>query len=119
MSHFSFFFLGVPSIRMFQTILAHSFCSNIARDMAKKGAEYINFWMEIPKALKRFWVSLVITVPRVLKRFWLSLAITALCVITVVVLSTKLVPTEWRAEKSSCPHILPLMYVLPVPFDRA
>ena len=55
-------------------------------------------------------------VPKVLERFWLSLVISTLCIITVVVLSTRLVPSEWRIEKSSWSLILPLVYVLLVPF---
>jgi len=100
-SHISFIFFGGLSIHISQAILAHLFSCNITWDATKKEVERSNFWMEVPKVLKRFWLSLVIS---------------TLCVLTVGLLSTKLVPPEWRIEKSSWSLILPLVYVLSAPF---
>jgi hypothetical protein len=99
--HFSFIFFGGLSIHISQAILAHIFSYNITWDATKKEVERSNFWLEVPKIFKRFWLSLVIS---------------TLCIVTVVVLSTKLVPPEWRIEKSSWSLILPLVYVSPLPF---
>jgi len=97
----SFIFFGGLSIHISQAILAHLFSYNITWGATKKEVERSNFWMEVPKILKRFWLSLVIS---------------ALCVVTVIVFATPLVPSEWRIEKSSWSLILPLVYVLPLPF---
>jgi hypothetical protein len=96
--HFSFVFFGGLSIHISQAILAHLFSYNITWGATKKEVERSNFWMEVPKILKRFWLSLVIA---------------TLCIITVIVFATSLVPPEWRIEKSSWSLILPLVYVLP------
>lgn len=101
MLYSSFIFFGGLSIHISQAILAHLFSYNITWDTTKKEVERSDFWMEVPKVLKRFWLSLVIS---------------TLCIIAVIVLSTRLVPPEWRIEKSSWSLILPLMYVLPAPF---
>ena len=92
----SFIFFGGLSIHISQAILAHLFSYNITWGATKKEVERSNFWMEVPKILKRFWLSLVIS---------------ALCVITVIIFATGLVPSEWRIEKSSWSLILPLMCV--------
>lgn len=94
--HFSFVFFGGLSIHISQAILAHLFSFNITWGATKKEVERSNFWMEVPKILKRFWLSLVIS---------------TLCVMTVIAFSTKYVPYEWRIEKSSWSLILPLLYV--------
>lgn len=91
---FRFIFFGGLSIHVSQAILAHLFSYNITWDATKKEVEHSNFWMEVPKLLKRFWLSLVIS---------------TLCIITVVILSTRLVPPEWRIERSSWSVILPLV----------
>lgn len=101
---FSFIFFGGLSIHISQAILAHLFSYNITWGATKKEVERSNFWMEVPKILKRFWLSLVISI---------------LCVITVVAFSTNLIPEEWRIEKTSWSLILPLMYVLLLPFCGA
>jgi hypothetical protein len=99
--HFSFIFFGGLSIHISQAILAHLFSYNITWGATKKEVERSNFWMEVPKILKRFWFSFVIS---------------TLCIATVVVFSTTLVPPGWRIEKDTWPVILPVMYVSPLPF---
>jgi len=93
----SFVFFGGLSIHISQAILAHLFSYNITWGATKKEVERSNFWMEVPKILKRFWLSLVVS---------------TLCVIAVVVFSLGFIPPEWRIEKSSWSIILPLVYVL-------
>ena len=100
MFHLSFVFFGGLSIHISQAILAHLFSYNITWGATKKEVERSNFWKEVPK---------------ILKRFWLSLLISALCVLTVIAFSTKFVPPEWRIEKSSWSLILPLVCVPPLP----
>ena len=95
-SHFSFVFFGGLSVHISQAILAHLLSCNITWGATKKEVERSNFWMEVPKILKRFWLSLVIS---------------TLCIIAVVVFSTKFIPPEWRIETSSWSLILPLVYV--------
>jgi len=92
------------SIHISQAILAHLLSWNITWGATKKEVERSNFWMEVPKILKRFWLSLVIS---------------TLCIITVVVFSTNFIPPEWRIEKSSWSLILPLVYVSTRPFYSA
>ena len=99
--HFSFVFFSGLSIHISQVILAHLFSCNITWGATKKEVERSNFWMEVPKILKRFWVSSVIS---------------TLCILTVVVFSTTLVPPEWRVEKSSWSLFLPLLYAFPLLF---
>lgn len=91
---FFFVFFGGLSIHISQAILAHLFSYNIIWGATKKEVERSNFWMEVPKILKRFWLSLVISI---------------LCVMTVIGFATKFVPSEWRIERSSWSLILPLM----------
>ncbi|KAF9782477.1 glycosyl transferase family group 2-domain-containing protein [Thelephora terrestris] len=91
---FFFIFFGGLSIHISQAILAHLFSYNITWGATKKEVERSNFWMEVPKILKRFWLSLVVS---------------TLCVMTVIGFATKYVPSEWRIEKSSWSLILPLM----------
>ena len=94
--HFSFVFFGGLSIHISQAILAHLFSYNIIWGATKKEVERSNFWMEVPKILKRFWLSLVVS---------------TLSVMTVIAFATKYVPSEWRIETSSWSLILPLLYV--------
>jgi hypothetical protein len=97
----SFVFFSGLSIHISQVILAHLFSCNITWGATKKEVERSNFWMEVPKILKRFWVSSVIS---------------TLCILTVVIFSTPLVPPEWRVEKSSWSLFLPLLYASPLLF---
>ena len=72
------------------------FSYNITWGATKKEVERSNFWLEIPKILKRFWLSLVICV-----------ALAAL----MVVLSTGLVPSGWQIPGWNWAVIFPLAIV--------
>jgi len=91
---FFFIFFGGLSIHISQAILAHLFSYNITWGATKKEVERSNFWMEVPKILKRFWLSLVIS---------------TLCVIIVIIFATNFMPADWRIETSSWSLILPLI----------
>ncbi|KAF5339551.1 hypothetical protein D9611_011423 [Ephemerocybe angulata] len=74
-------------------ILAHLFSYNMQWAATKKEVERSNFFKEIPKIAKRFWFPLLV-----------SFAIIA----GMVILSTKLVPFEWRVDGNGWAVILPL-----------
>ncbi|KAI8976424.1 glycosyl transferase family group 2-domain-containing protein [Trametes punicea] len=93
---FFFFFFGGLSIHLSQALLAHLFSYNITWGATKKEVERSNFWLEVPKILKRFWLALVI-----------SLA----CCITMIILSTDAVPVGWRIFSYDWAVILPLAIV--------
>ena len=67
---FSFFFFGGL---ISQAILAHLFSYNITWGATKKEVERSNFWVEVPKILKRFWLSLVIPILMIATMIVLSL----------------------------------------------
>ncbi|KAI0074905.1 hypothetical protein K474DRAFT_1709473 [Panus rudis PR-1116 ss-1] len=90
---FFFFFFGGLSIHLSQALLAHCFSYNITWGATKKEVERSNFWLEVPKILKRFWLALL------------------MCIIIaagMVVLSTELVPLGWQIPGSSWAVIVPL-----------
>ena len=73
------------------------FSYNITWGATKKEVERSNFWLEIPKILKRFWLSLVI------------------CISTaaaMIILSTELVPIGWRIPGLNWAVIFPLALVI-------
>ncbi|KAH8116831.1 glycosyl transferase family group 2-domain-containing protein [Phellopilus nigrolimitatus] len=78
---FFFFFFGGLSVHLAQALLAHLFSYNITWGATKKEVERSNFFLEVPKILRRFWLSIVI-----------CLALTA----AMVVLSLPLMPVDWR-----------------------
>ncbi|KAH9923868.1 glycosyl transferase family group 2-domain-containing protein [Fomitopsis serialis] len=88
-----FFFFGGLSIPVSQAILAHLFSYNISWGATKKEVERSNFFEEIPKILKRFWVP------------WL---ICILLTAALIILSTSLVPVQWRIDGSAWAVIFPL-----------
>ncbi|RDX50631.1 hypothetical protein OH76DRAFT_1402239 [Lentinus brumalis] len=90
---FFFFFFGGLSIHLSQALLAHLFSYNITWGATKKEVERSNFWLEVPKILKRFWIALVI-----------SLA----CCAVMIILSTSLVPIGWRIFGYDWAVIVPL-----------
>ncbi|TFY83019.1 hypothetical protein EWM64_g991 [Hericium alpestre] len=57
---FFFFFFGGLSIHLSQAILAHIFSYDITWGATKKEVERSNFFIEVPRILKRFWISFVI-----------------------------------------------------------
>jgi len=62
----------------------------------KKEVERSNFWKEVPKIFKRFWLALLFS--------FLSLAM-------IVVLSTSFIPYGWRIEMTGWAVIYPLILV--------
>ncbi|KAJ7650952.1 glycosyl transferase family group 2-domain-containing protein [Roridomyces roridus] len=93
---FFFFFFGSLGILVSQAILAHLFSYNITWSATVKEVTRSNFFKEIPKIFKRFWVSLII------------------CVVVIagmVVCSTSLVPLAWRVTGSAWGVIFPISIV--------
>ncbi|KAL5532158.1 hypothetical protein ACEPAF_5722 [Sanghuangporus sanghuang] len=93
---FFFFFFGGLSIHLSVAILAHLFSYNITWSATKKEVERSNFFKEVPKILKRFWVA------------W---SISIILFAGIAVLTTSLVPIEWRVDGSGWAVIFPLSVV--------
>ncbi|KAI0771442.1 glycosyl transferase family group 2-domain-containing protein [Irpex lacteus] len=90
---FFFFFFGGLSIHLSQALLAHLFSYNITWGATKKEVERSNFWLEVPKIVKRFWIALVS------------------CIIVsaaMIVLSTDAIPIGWRIPGTDWAVIFPL-----------
>ncbi|KAG6919684.1 hypothetical protein DXG01_002627 [Tephrocybe rancida] len=92
----SFFFFGGLSIHLSTALLAHMFSYNITWGATKKEVERSNFWIEIP----RIW-----------KRFWLAFVLCFLAIVGIIILSTGLIPPEWRIPGTSWAVTLPLAIV--------
>jgi len=90
---FFFFFFGGLAIHLSQAILAHLFSYNMTWAATKKEVERSNFFKEVPKILKRFWLSFVIA---------------TLVIAGMIVLSLSLVPVQWRIDGSAWAVIFPL-----------
>ncbi|TCD67730.1 hypothetical protein EIP91_012031 [Steccherinum ochraceum] len=90
---FFFFFFGGLSIHISQALLAHVFSYNITWGATKKEVEKSNFWLEVPK---------------ILRRFWLAFAICIVIFAGMVILSTSLVPLGWRIGGSQWAVIVPI-----------
>ncbi|KAH9938819.1 glycosyl transferase family group 2-domain-containing protein [Epithele typhae] len=93
---FFFFFFGGLSIHLSQALLAHLFSYNITWGATKKEVERSNFWLEVPKILKRFWISFVLSF--------------AICIV-MIILTTDLVPVGWRIFSFDWAVIVPLAIV--------
>ncbi|EJD07746.1 uncharacterized protein FOMMEDRAFT_74790 [Fomitiporia mediterranea MF3/22] len=93
---FFFFFFGGLSIHLSVAILAHLFSYNITWSATKKEVERSNFFKEVPK---------------ILKRFWLAFGIAIILLGGMAVLSTNIVPIEWRVDSSAWAVIFPLAVV--------
>ncbi|KAG2155256.1 glycosyl transferase family group 2-domain-containing protein [Suillus bovinus] len=94
---FFFFFFGGLSIHLSQALLSHLFSYNITWGATKKEVERSNFFIEVPRIIKRFHVALI------------------LCSITVVgmiILGTSLVPAGWQVDSTDWAVILPLAIVV-------
>lgn len=89
----SFFFFGGLSIHLSQAILAHLFSYNMTWAATSKEVERSNFFKEVPKILKRFWVALSISI---------------ILIAGMIILSTNLVPFEWRVGGEGWAVIFPL-----------
>ena len=92
----SFFFFGGLSIHLTIAILAHLFSYNIQWSATIKEVERSNFFKEVPK---------------IFKRFWLALSVSTLLIAAMIVLATDIVPIEWRVDSSSWGVIFPLAVV--------
>ncbi|KAI0288324.1 glycosyl transferase family group 2-domain-containing protein [Russula brevipes] len=90
---FFFFFFGGLSIPLSQAILAHLFSYNMTWGATKKEVERSNFFKEVPKIMKRFWFSVLVSL------FILG---------GMVVCATPVVPLEWRVDGSAWAVIFPL-----------
>ncbi|EJD00575.1 uncharacterized protein FOMMEDRAFT_112123 [Fomitiporia mediterranea MF3/22] len=90
---FFFFFFGGLSVHLSQSVLAHLFSYNITWGATKKEVERSNFFLEVPKILRRFWLSIIVC---------------GLITATMVILSTSLVPVEWRIPGFDWAVIFPL-----------
>ena len=89
----SFFFFGGLAIHISVALLAHLFSYNIQWSATKKEVERSNFFKEVPKIAKRFWFAYVV-----------CFALIA----GIVILSTSLVPIEWRVGPEGWAVIFPL-----------
>jgi len=94
---FFFFFFGGLSMHLSVALLAHMFSYNITWGATKKEVERSNFFIEVP---------------RILKRFWLALLLSFACLATMVVFSLESVVTaDWVIPGSYWAVILPLAIV--------
>jgi hypothetical protein len=93
----SFIFFGGLSIHLSKAILAHMVSYNITWGATKKEVERSNFFLEVPKILKRFRVALVLSI--------LTLA-------GMIVLMLPFVPAEWQIPYNVWSVILPLAIVV-------
>ncbi|OBZ72967.1 hypothetical protein A0H81_07224 [Grifola frondosa] len=80
-----------------QALLAHLFSYDISWGTTKKEVERSNFWIEVPRILKRFWIILLI-----------CLALSG----GMIVLSTSLIPVGWQINSWDWAVILPLALVV-------
>ncbi|ETW75437.1 hypothetical protein HETIRDRAFT_331125 [Heterobasidion irregulare TC 32-1] len=90
---FFFFFFGGLAIPLSQAMLAHLFSYDISWGATKKEVERSNFFKEVPKIMKRFWFPLLVTI---------------ILIFAMIILSTSLVPLEWRVDGSGWAVIFPL-----------
>jgi hypothetical protein len=57
----SFFFFGGLSVHLTTALLAHMFSYNITWGATKKEVERSNFFIEVPRILKRFWLAFTLS----------------------------------------------------------
>ncbi|PPQ88373.1 hypothetical protein CVT25_002119 [Psilocybe cyanescens] len=93
---FFWFFFGGLSMHLSTALLAHMFSYNITWGATKKEVERSNFWIEIPRILKRYWPVFTLCI---------------LAIAAIIVLSTPLVPPGWRIVGASWAVITPLAIV--------
>lgn len=58
---FFFFFFGGLSVHLTTALLAHMFSYNITWGATKKEVERSNFFIEVPRILKRFWLAFTLS----------------------------------------------------------
>jgi hypothetical protein len=92
----SFFFFSGLSFHLSTALLAHIFSYNITWGATAKEVERSNFWVEVPKILKRYWPIFLIC---------FSL------IAGMIILATPLVPSGWQITGDSWAVVLPLAYV--------
>lgn len=90
---FSFFFFGGLPIHLSQALLAHLFSYNITWGATKKEVERSNFFIEVPRILKRFAVAFILSF---------------ICIFAMVILATTIPPLAWRIPGYDWSVILPL-----------
>lgn len=93
---FFFFFFGGLSIHLSTALLAHLFSYNMTWGATKKEVERSNFWREVPK---------------IVKRFWLAFLLSFLMIAMVVVFATPLIPFGWDIPIVYWAVIFPLVLV--------
>lgn len=69
------------------------FSYNITWGATKKEVERSNFWLEVPKIVKRFWIALVLSV---------------LISVMMIILTTDLIPVGWQIPGWDWAVIFPL-----------
>ena len=95
-SPLSFFFFGGLSIHLSQALLAHLFSYNITWGATKKEVERSNFFKEVPKILRRFWLALIVSL---------------VTIAGMVILSTPVIPADWRVQVFDWAVVFPLAIV--------
>ncbi|KAL5522229.1 hypothetical protein ACEPAF_2086 [Sanghuangporus sanghuang] len=90
---FFFFFFGGLSVHLSQALLAHLFSYNITWGATKKEVERSNFFIEVPKILRRFWLSIIVSI---------------MIIAAMVILSTTIMPIEWRVPAGDWAVIFPI-----------
>ncbi|KAI0711643.1 glycosyl transferase family group 2-domain-containing protein [Earliella scabrosa] len=88
-----FFLFGGLAIPVSQALLAHTLSYNMTWGATSKEVERSNFFKEVPKMLRRYWFSWLLS--------WVVAA-------GMVVLATPLVPVEWRIGGDAWGVIFPL-----------
>lgn len=92
----SFFFFGGLSIHLTVAVLAHLFSYNITWGATKKEVERSNFFIEVP---------------RILKRFWLALLVSFACFGSIVVFSMQSIAGGWVIPGTDWAVVFPLALV--------
>ncbi|KAI0033593.1 glycosyl transferase family group 2-domain-containing protein [Vararia minispora EC-137] len=90
---FFFFFFGGLPIHLSTALLSHLFSYNMTWAATKKEVERSNFFIEVP---------------RVLRRFWFAFALSFAACIAMIILSTGIVPEGWQVPGVDWAVILPL-----------
>ena len=93
----SFGFFGSISIHLSQALLAHLFSFNITWGATRKEVDHSNLFIEVP---------------RIMRRFWLAHLLGFLAILMMIILSSNLLPLEWRISGGNAwAAILPLALV--------
>ncbi|TDL22483.1 hypothetical protein BD410DRAFT_769953 [Rickenella mellea] len=94
---FFFLFFGGLSIHLSLAILAHLFSYNMTWSATRKEVERSNFFLEVP---------------RILRRFRIALSLCFVLLAAMVVMSTPVVPVGWRIEGDAWAVVFPLSVTL-------